>query len=251
MKMNKGSVVRVMKIKIKSEIAYILAIFLIAFAVAMISATNYGVSMVVAPAYILSLAIPKLTFGMAEYVVQGLLFIVLCIITKRVRIVYFSSFVTGLIYGAFLDLIRLVVPHFNPEITPPGSLPLWLNLMYFVVGTLLTAISVAIFFKIYLYSQVYDFFVKTVSCYFSLPQGRCKLVFDFSCLAISVIMTLAFFGGFYGIGIGTVITAFINSPLIMFFSKLLDRYFEFPPIFSKFAAKFEISPSRSVDAISE
>ena len=42
------------KIKISKELAYIFAIILLSFAVAMISSTNFGVSMIVAPAYILS-----------------------------------------------------------------------------------------------------------------------------------------------------------------------------------------------------
>ena len=40
------------KLKIPSEAVYILAVALLSLAVAMISAANFGVSMIVAPAYL-------------------------------------------------------------------------------------------------------------------------------------------------------------------------------------------------------
>ena len=42
------------KIKIYSEIIYLLSIIIISFSVAMLSAVDFGISMIVAPAYILS-----------------------------------------------------------------------------------------------------------------------------------------------------------------------------------------------------
>ena len=62
-----------------SEICYLVSIVLLSFAVAMVAAAGFGVSMVVAPAYVLSLKVPFLTFGQSEYVVQLLLFAVFSI----------------------------------------------------------------------------------------------------------------------------------------------------------------------------
>ena len=53
------------KIHIHSETLYIAAVVLLSFAVAMISSTGFGVSMIVAPAYILSLKVGWLSFGQA------------------------------------------------------------------------------------------------------------------------------------------------------------------------------------------
>ena len=44
--------------------------------------------MIVAPAYILSLKFEFLTFGQWEYVLQSLLFIVFCIIKRKVKLIY-------------------------------------------------------------------------------------------------------------------------------------------------------------------
>ena len=110
------------KIKIYSEPLYAFAIILLAFAVALLSSAGFGVSMIVAPAYILSLKSGFLSFGQAEYVIQSVLFIVFCCVMKRFKIVYLSSFLTCLIYGAVLDLFRKL-PFLNQNITKPEALP--------------------------------------------------------------------------------------------------------------------------------
>ncbi len=227
------------KIKISSEITYFAAILLLSLAVAILSAADFGISMIVAPAYLVSLKASFLSFGQAEYVVQALVFIVLCIILRKFRFVYFFSFGTCLIYGFVLDLWRKI-PFLNPAATPPGSMNLPLRIAMFVIGMILTSFSVALFFKTYLFPQVYDFFVKAVSAKYGIKLPLLKTIVDLSCLTASVIMTFAFFGEIKGIGWGTLIMALLNGTVIGFFSKLLDKAFNFQPTFSQFAALFKL-----------
>ena len=65
------------KIKISSEVTYFAAIVLLSLAVAILSTADFGISMIVAPAYLLSLKAGFLSFGQAEYVVQAIVFILL------------------------------------------------------------------------------------------------------------------------------------------------------------------------------
>ncbi len=227
------------KIKISSEIAYFAAIVLLSLAVAILSTADFGISMIVAPAYLLSLKAGFLSFGQAEYVVQAIVFILLCIVLKRFRFVYFFSFGTCLIYGFVLDLWRKI-PFLNPTATPPGSMNLPLRIAMFVIGMILTSFSVALFFKTYLFPQVYDFFVKAVSCKYGIKLSRLKTSVDLSCLTAIVIMTFAFFGEIRGIGWGTLIMALLNGTVIGYFSKLLDKAFDFQPTFTRFAAMFKL-----------
>ena len=228
------------KIKVSSEGMYILAILILSFAVAMITASNFGVSMIVAPAYILSLKLKCLTFGQCEYIIQGLLFCVFCLLMKEVKGVYFSSFLTGVIYGLCLDGWRTLMPSFNPMVTPAGSMSMSIRLIYFIVGMLMSALSIALFFRTYLYPQVYDFFVKGISMRYKKNREHFKIAFDMSCLAISCIMTLLLFKGFVGVGIGTLIMTLLNGMLISFFGKVIDHFFIFEPTAKKFSRRFDI-----------
>ena len=228
------------KITFYSELVYVLALIILSLAVSMISATDFGLSMIVSPAYILSLKFTFLTFGQAEYVVQGILFVAFCILMKKIRPIYFVSFGTGFIYGLMLDAWRLIIPHFNPEITPPGSLPMAIRVVYFILGMCLTAVSIAMCFRTYLYPQIYDLFVKGVSEKFSLDIGKFKIAYDFAFLVVSVVMSLVLFRGFEGIGVGTLILAVCNGVFINTAGKLMDKIFEYKPLFKKFSTYFEI-----------
>ena len=58
-------------------------------------------------------------------------------------------------------------------------------------------------------------------------------------LGISVVLNLILFGGFVGIGIGTVITALLNGPSISMFAHFLEKHFEFKAAFPKLEKYFE------------
>ena len=227
------------KTVISSEAAYFAAVILLALAVATLTAANFGISMIVSPAYLLSLKLGVVTFGQAEYIIQAGVFVILCIILRKFRFVYLMSFATCLIYGAVLDLWRKL-PCFDPTVTAPGSMALWLRVLMFIAGAVLTSFSVALFFKTYLYPQVYDFFVKAVSHKFGIKLALFKTIFDLSMLTASVIMTFCFFGKFVGLGWGTLVMATCNGTVIGFFSKLLDKRFEFRPTLTKFASCFSL-----------
>ena len=228
------------KIKVNNEAAYFFAIVLIAFAVALTAAADLGVSMIVAPAYILSLKFEFLTFGQWEYVLQSLIFIAFCIIKRKVRLIYFTSFLNCVVYGAVLDFFRKVIPLFNAEAVPPDTIPLPYKILMMAVGMLLTTFSVALFFKAYLYPQVYDFFVKGVSSHYKIPIGKFKIFYDISSFTVSCILTLVLFGGFKGVGVGTVVMALLNGLIINFFDNWLTKHVEFVPAFKKLADTFDL-----------
>ena len=226
------------KLTLPSELVYIVSLSLVALSVAMLTASDLGLSMVVAPAYLVSLKLDFLSFGTAEYVVQAIVFIVFCIIMRKVRPIYFTAFVSAIIYGGILDLWRLI-PLFDPSVTPVGSLDMPFRVMLFAGGMLLMCFSVALSFKTYLYPQVYDYFVEKVGGKFGNKRFLFKLGFDLTFLAVSFILTFAFFGEVRAIGAGTVIMAVGDGFLIGLFEKFFDKTLHVSPLFPKFAKFFD------------
>ena len=227
------------KLKLSSEAVYLAAIVLLALSVAMLTTSGYGLSMLVAPAYILSLIL-GIEFGFAEYIVQGILIVLFCIIVRRFKVGYLFSFISCLLYGAIL-IAWQKIPAFDTSINPPESYETWQRVLLFIFGDLLTFFSVALSFKAYLHPQVYDFFVKAVSDKYGIKLSVLKTIVDLTCLTSSVIMTFAFFGEIKGIGWGTLVMALLNGTIIGFFSKLLDRTFDFQPTFRKLAVAFDLN----------
>lgn len=211
-----------MKKTLYSEISYALGQLLLSFGAALITTAGFGVSMVVAPAYLISEKVPFITFGMAEYTFQALLLCVFCIVMGRFRIKYLLSFVTAFIYGCLLDLFLSLC-----SLGAPYSIAT--RIVLFVLGEAGTVVGVVFFFKSYIPPEVYELFVQEVSRKFGFKMGHVKWAYDIASLALSIVMSLAFFGTLHGIGIGTVICAVVNGGLISLFSAFLDSHFVIRP----------------------
>lgn len=213
-----------------SELAYVFGMLLLAFGTAMTVYGGFGVSMVVAPAYILSEKVSFLTFGSAEYVLQGIILLVMMLILRKVKLTYFLSFVTAVLYGYALNASLLVTGMF-PNL-------LWLKIVLYIVGVVICAAGVSLFFHTYLPQAAYEMFVKEVSRKFNKQMSTFKWVYDCISLVVAVIMALVFFGTLHGVGIGTVITAFVFGPMIRVCTTVFEKVFEFRDAFP-LRAKFE------------
>ena len=77
------------QIHIRNVIMWVLGMVLCPLGVALSARAGFGVSMIEAPVYVtylrLSQSFPKFTFGMAEYLVQALVLILLCVLIKKFK----------------------------------------------------------------------------------------------------------------------------------------------------------------------
>lgn len=213
-----------------TEMAYLLGIIVLALGTALMERADMGMSMVVAPAYLIYLKISEyyswFTFGMAEYSFQALLLIVLAIIMGRFKRNYLFSFVTAFVYGNVLDLVMYIVSLIKVN----GIV--W-DFIFFLLGMLVCSLGVALLFHTYISPEAYELFVKEFSDKYSISITKVKTVYDcISCL-IAIIMSFIFmgFGHFEGVKLGTIFCALVNGFIIGRFSKILDGHFEFTDAF--------------------
>lgn len=209
-----------------NELAYLIGMVFVAFGVACMEKANFGVSMVVAPAYLLYLKLSPtysfFTFGMAEYTLQAVLLVIMIIILRKFKLSYFFSFVTAVLYGFTLDLCMLVL-------RPLDASFVCIRIVLYLVGMFLCSIGISLFFHSYISPEVYELFVKEVSKKIGMNINKFKTVYDCSSCLVSIILSFSFFGfgHFEGIKFGTVICALINGSLIGLVSKFLESKFEF------------------------
>ena len=214
-----------MKKTFYSELVYVFAQLTLTLGGALLARAGYGVSMVVAPAYLISEKVSFLTFGMAAYSFQALLLVVFCIVMRGFRVKYLISFLTAFIYGNLLDLWLWALSFFGEPLS------LATKIVFMILGILFTALGVSLFFKSYIPPEVYDMFVQGVSEKYGFRTDRVKWIYDLISLAVSIGISFLFFSELRGIGVATFISAIVNGPLISVFSKLLDRLFNFRPAF--------------------
>ena len=209
-----------------TEWAYAVAMVGLSLSVAFMTRADFGVSMVVAPAYLLYLKInpvfPFFTFGMAEYTLQAVLLLFTILSVKKYRPYFLFSFVTAVLYGFLLDGWMLLVGRF-----PAESLPL--RILWYVLGILLGAASIACFFQTYIAPEVSELLVKELAEKLRKPTHRVKTVYDCVSCAAAVLMSFAFFGWgrFEGVKLGTVICALVNGFLIGRCTAWMDHRFEY------------------------
>ena len=90
-------------------------------------------------------------------------------------------------------------------------------------------IGVAFLLRTYLAPEAYELIVKELSEHFRMDIGKVKTGYDIISCVAAVIMSFVFFGfgQFYGIQVGTIVSALINGSIISYSGKLLDQHFEF------------------------
>ena len=213
-----------------TEVSYVAGIIALALGTALMERADFGMSMVVAPAYLIYLKVSQylawFTFGMAEYCFQAFIIIVLAAVMHRFRRKYLFSFITAVIYGTVLDIMMRIV-----NIIPENSIPI--RTACYISGMIICAIGVSLLFNTYISPEAYELFVKEISERFNLDISKTKTVYDCCSCMSAIAMSFIFigFGRFEGVKLGTVLCALINGSLIGLCSKCFDRYFDFRDAF--------------------
>ena len=224
------------KLPRSSELLWLFGIAFVALGVAICSKANLGVSMIAAPTFVVQEAIADLwdgfSVGVVEYLVQGLVLIILCLAVRRFNWRYLLAFLVAVIYGYTMNLFLWILGDVSFD-------AVWFRWVMLIVGDIFIAFGVACFFHTYMPLQVFELFVAELADRYKLNLHRVKTIFDITLLFISVTLALVLFGdmadfdwstigynSFHSLGLGTLVTTFINSPLINLMSRLVSKYFD-------------------------
>ena len=206
------------------ELAYFLGIVVLAFGTALMEKADFGMSMVVAPAYLIHLKIseyvPSFSFGMSEYIFQAVLLVLLSLVMHKFKKSYILSFATAFIYGTVLDIAINTVALF------PYSGFVW-QVIFYIAGLITCAIGVALLLHTYFPPEAYELVVKELSAKFNVTIGKTKTIYDCCSCALAIVLSLCFFKTFIGVKWGTIVCAIINGWLIGKICSFLEKKFIF------------------------
>ena len=234
------------QLKKSSELLWLFGIVFVALGVAICSKADLGVSMIAAPAFIVHSFLAQyfhwLTVGVVEYIIQGIMLVLLCCIIRRFHWKYLLAFAVAIIYGYTLDLCMWLLR--SVELTA-----VWQRWCMLIVGDVVTAFGVACFFRTYMPLQVYELFVAEIADCFRFSINKTKSAYDISLLILSILLAVFLFddvadfawssigkASYHHIGLGTILTTMINAPIITVSGHLIDCLFEKKPLFPKLAA---------------
>lgn len=231
------------KLQKSSELLWMFGIIFVALGVCICSKADLGVSMIAAPAFIVSEALvslsPFFSVGVTEYLIQGVMLILMCFAVRRFNWRYLLAFAVAVLYGYTLDFFLFLFGGVTFE-------SIWLRWIMLIVGDIITAFGVACFFRTYMPLQVYELFVAEIADRFNIKIDKVKSVFDKTLLVISILLAIFLFwdfakfdfktvgyASFHSIGLGTLVTTAINSPFIALMGKIIDKIFGQEPRFPK------------------
>lgn len=207
--------------KFKNLINWLLGMVLCSLGVCFCTKAGFGLSMIGAPPYIIHVFMRDrfswYTQGTSEYIWEAVLLIITIIIIRKFKWKYLLSFVTAVLLGFGIDAWLFVLG---------GNAvyeSLLVRIVLFSLGTVITAIAIAFYFRTTLPLQVYELTVTEISSKYSLKTSKVKWVNDILFLVIAGLLAWLLNHSWSGIGIGTVIVTFVNAPLINLFGKLIDK----------------------------
>ena len=210
------------------EASWIVGNILCAIGNCLVSKSALGLSAIIAPAFILNRKIGFLSVGVCEYIIQGILLALCCIIIGKFKGKFIATICNIIFYGTAFDIINSLLGFVQPA-------SIFSRISVATIGMIITGFAVALMLRTYIPPSIYEIFVKEVSDAKGFNINKLKLIFDASMLALTVILMFILLGEFKIDIIGplTVIAAFMNSVLISFFGKILDKYCDFSPAIPK------------------
>ena len=135
------------------EWTYLLACLLAAAGIRLQVQAGLGISMIAAPSYILSEKISWLSQGNAEWLVQAVVFALMCLLIRRFPWKKIWSFAAAVPYGWLLDGVAALLKGIRAE-----SFAARIALL--LLGCAVLSLGIAFFFKSYLPCQVHEMFCE-------------------------------------------------------------------------------------------
>ncbi|HAK44534.1 MAG TPA: hypothetical protein DCO79_01245 [Spirochaeta sp.] len=204
------------KIKLNNIAAYCIGQILLTLGIVLSVKADLGISVATSPAFVLSKIIETVSFGTMNYLYHGFIFLLMLLIIREVKLRYFFSFLTAVIFGYIIDFWTYLLRGFVLD-TPVE------RIIVFIVSIFLMSFAIATFVVSKLPLLPFDIFVRKISEKFGFSFSRVKLIFDLSNLALAVVLGLIFFRGLVGVWWGTLIFALVLGPSIGFIMKNYEK----------------------------
>lgn len=212
------------RLLLRRYLLFIVALFINAFGIALITKALLGTSPITSVTYVLSMFTP-LTMGQWT-IVLNLLFMLgeLPFMTrqdlKTDRRIFLLQIPVTLFFGTFIDCSMSVLFWLEPHAYAAKIVSL-------LIGCFVLAVGIAFEVKVNVAMAAGEYFVRAISRRLRREFGYVKLGFDVTLVILACVLSLIFMSGIYGVREGTVTAALIVGPIVHFISpfyRILDRW---------------------------
>lgn len=203
---------------IKKYILFIIGLFFAGVGIAFTKHGELGVSPISSVANVMSLKFSFFTMGIWLIIWNCVLILgQIIILHKDFKIYQLLQIPLSFLFGYFTDIGMKIV-----SFIPVNSYFVKLLMLFIGIAVLAFGISLSVIANVIMNSG--EAIVKAISDKTGFEFGNVKVVFDISCVAVSVVLSLIFFDmKILGTREGTVISAVLTGFAVKFFTKLLKE----------------------------
>lgn len=206
-----------------SELALLLGLVGNSFAVAVVAKSNLGLTTTSLVSFALHQALPAVTIGTWNYLIQCGFIAALILLLRRVKAGYVLCFVLAVVYGNLIDLFVLLLAPL------PVTWPL--RVSYYLVGNGIMVMGITLLVRCRLPILPLDTFTRDLSAHFGQSLKAVRTAVDSGCFLAAAAVGFSAVRAFPGIGPGTVVSTLLIGTLVGRFSAAVDRSFRFAPYF--------------------
>ena len=191
----------------KRYVYYLLGMNILVLGITCNTLSNLGVGAFSTLPYAVS-SLCFLTFGQANSVFYLLFVLKQIFIERKINVKFILEIPFSFIFGFLVDLYQYLIPSMN--------LNIYTQIIVLLIGNTCCAVGVYFMLKGNLVMTPVDGLVLSISEVLHKPYSLCKNCFDISMILSTIIVCLVCRSPIYGIGVGTVFSAFYIGRVIRF-----------------------------------
>lgn len=182
------------------------------FAISLITKCALGTSPISSVAYVLSLAIPSLSFGLLSFIINTVLILLqIALLRRDFQPVQLLQMVVNIVFSYAIDVSMALLSFYSPE----GIVLQALGVLF---GCAVLAFGVCVEVAPQVITVPGEGVVRAIAQVSGKRFGTIKVFFDVTLVAIALVLSFVFFGEIRGLGLGTIISAFMVGRFCNFFN---------------------------------
>lgn len=198
---------------VKRYIIFFIGVIINSFGIAFITKAALGTSPISSVPYVLSLKFAP-SFGTISFIVNMLfVFAQLILLKKDFEKIQILQIVVNIIFSGAIDVSMYILDFMNPETFPQKIISL-------IIGCAILGFGITIEVAPKVLMVPGEGIVSAISKVYQKEFGNVKLCFDVTLMSSAVVLSLIFFHGFNGIGVGTIVSAFLVGLFVKFYRKM-------------------------------
>lgn len=180
-----------------------LGIVINSFGIAFITEGSLGTSPISSVPYVISLRFEDWSFGTVTFIMNMIFILAQIILLRReFKPIQLLQILANLLFSACIDISTSLLWWFQPSFIP-------LQILSVLLGCLILALGIAIEVAPNAVVVPGEGIVRAITRVSGLRFGTVKIAFDCTLVAIALLLSLVFFHGIRGLGLGTIICALI------------------------------------------